>query len=412
MDLDLEFRDNPRLQSRIPWIHRPVGVTVLDVAQRAILASAGGVSRRMRAATVFPLLASLLMVWSGMARADLMDPAIDRLIMPSSRACRSAGAIAPDYASTGYSACVPDNAAFHRLAAQYAFALAPNAMHSARTTGVGGWHVAVEAAYTDIDSGADYWKRGARGSASLAAGNESISNPAKVLQLYSVRLRKGFGYGIEVGGQTGFLAQSSLWNVGLDVRVSLFEGFREGIPGYIPDFAVGGGVRTITGTRQFQLTIASIDAQLSKPLRVADALIWTPWLGYQHLFTFIDSNVVDLTPRTNQEELCRPIGQAVPGQISRYDELPDNELYTGRVVCSGNAQQGDFANNRAFGSTVIQRDRLLVGSNLRHEHLLFGAQLILDLVKPADAQTKQTNKDELAGMPRQWTLVLDAGLMF
>src|SRR5512133_244697 len=360
----------------------------------------------MRAAIVFPLLASLVTVWSGTARAELMDPAIDRLIQPSSRSCRAAGAIASDYASATYQPCVPDNAAFHRLAAQYGFAFAPNAMHSARTTGVGGWHVALEAAYTDIDSGADYWKKGARGSATLAAGNESITNPAKVLQLYSVRLRKGFGYGFEVSGQTGFLAQSSLWNAGIDARISLFEGFRSGIPGYIPDLAIGGGVRSITGTRHFQLTIASIDAQLSKPLRVADALVWTPWLGYQHLFTFIDSNVVDLTPATNQDDLCRPVGQAVPGQIAADQE------YTGKVLCAEGAPRSDFNNNRAFDSAVIQRDRLLIGSNLRHEHLMFGAQLIVDLIKPADAQTNHTDEQELKGMPRQWTLVLDGGLMF
>ena len=70
--------------------------------------------------------------------------------------------------------------------------------------------------------------------------------------------------------------------------------------------AVGGGVRTITGTQQFQLTIASVDAQISKPIRVAEAVVLTPWIGYQRLFTFIDSNVVDLTPATNQEKLCNP----------------------------------------------------------------------------------------------------------
>lgn len=362
----------------------------------------------MRAANVTPLLSLLISAWCGTARADLMDPSIDRLVTTASSGCRVRGAIAPNYASAGYQSCVPDDAAFHRLAAQYAFAFAPNAMHSARTTGVGGWHVALEAAYTGIDSGADYWKKGARGSASLAEGNESVANPSGVLQLYSVKLRKGFGYGVELTGQTGFMAQTSMWNAGVDLRVSLFEGFRSGIPGYVPDLAVGGGVRTITGTQHFQLTVASFDTQISKPIPIANAVVLTPWLGYQHLFTFIDSNVVDLTPATNQESSCQPIGQALPGLIN----AENSDEYTGKVVCSREGPRADFNNNRAFRSAQIHRERLLLGTNLRHEHLTFGLQLIVDLLRPEDAQTSSSDKNDLKGMPRQWTLALDAGLMF
>jgi hypothetical protein len=362
----------------------------------------------MRASLGTPLLSCLLLVWSGNAVAQSMDPAVDRLVDATTSGCRSGGAIASNFASTGYQSCLPDNAAFHRLASQYAFAFAPMAMHSARTTGAGGWHVAIEAAYTSIDSQADYWKRGSRGADSLAAGNEENSNPAKVLQLYSVKLRKGFGYGFEVTAQTGFMPQTSLWSAGADVRLSLFEGFRSGIPGYIPDVAVGGGVRTIAGTPQMQLTVASFDVQVSKPLRVAEAVVVTPWLGYQQLFTFIDSNVIDLTPATNQDDLCHPIGQAVPGQITG-DSAKE---YTGKVVCAPNGSGADFANNRAFKDARVSRKRILLGTNIRHEHLMFGLQVITDLIKPGDAQSSGTVKTELTGMPRQWTFVLDAGLMF
>lgn len=364
----------------------------------------------MRACLVTSLISCLVLVSAGHAAAQSMDPAIDRLITAESAACRRGGKIADNYADPAYQPCMPDNAAFHRVAAQYGFAFAPAAMHSARTTGVGGWHVALEAAYTSIDSSAEYWKRGSRGSASLADGNTTNSSPASVLQLYSLKLRKGFGYGFELAAQTGFMPLTRLWNAGVDIRISLLEGFRTGIPGYVPDLAVGGGVRTITGTTQFQMTLASFDAQISKPIRVAEAVVLTPWVGYQHLWTIIDSNVVDLTPATNQEDLCNPTGQAVPGQLPAETA---NE-YTGKVVCAP-APQGsgaDFNNNRAFTDATVVRQRLLIGANVRHEHLLFGLQFITDLVKPADAQTRSQVKADLAGMPRQWTAVLDAGLMF
>jgi hypothetical protein len=363
----------------------------------------------MRASLVTPFLGCLCLVWSGVAAAESMDPAIDRLVDPTTSGCRAGGAIAANYESPDYQPCRPDNAAFHRLASQYAFAFAPTAMHSARSTGIGGWHVAIEAAYTSIDSGASYWKSGSRGAGALADGNVENRNPASVLQLYSLKLRKGLGYGIEVAAQTGFMPQTTIWNAGADIRISLLEGFRTGIPGYVPDLAVGGGVRTLTGSPQFQLTIASFDLQLSKPILAAEAVVVTPWLGYQQLFTFIDSNVVDFTPATNQEDLCSPVGQAVPGQIPTKPDEP----YTGKVVCAPSPHSGaDYDNNRAFKNARIVRKRLLIGASLRHEHLMFGLQLITDLIAPADAQTTKTLKAELAGMPRQWTLVLDGGLVF
>ena len=280
-------------------------------------------------------------------------------------------------------------------------------MHSARTTGVGGFHISLEAVYTSIDSSANYWKLGSRGSDTLAGGNVDNRNPASILQLYSVKLRKGFGYGFELAAQSGFMPQTSLWSTGADVRISLLEGFRKGIPGYLPDVAVGGGVRTITGASQFQLTIASFDAQISKPFVAADSIVITPWIGYQQLFTFIDSHVTDFTPRTDAEELCQSKGTALPGQTGASDEG-----YTGRTVCAATGSGADYNNNRTFKSARIERQRLILGVNVRHEILSLGAQFITDLTKPSDAQNSQTNKDELSGMPRQWSAVLDIGVFF
>jgi hypothetical protein len=284
-------------------------------------------------------------------------------------------------------------------------------MHSASTTGLGGWHVAVEGVYASIDSSADYWKNGSRGSATLGQGNATNRKPASVLQLYSLKVRKGFGYGYEIGAQAGFMPQTSLWSIGADIRLSLLEGFRTGIPGYIPDVAVGGGVRTISGTPQFQLTIASFDVQISKPLHPAEAIVITPWVGYQQLFTFIDSNVIDLTPATNQETLCQPQGQAVPGQL----QTNTGNEYTGKVKCQAEELGGstaDYNNNRAFKNARVGRKRLILGASIRHEHLMFGVQVVTDLFKPANAQSSDTAKAELAGMPRQWMAVIDAGMAF
>jgi hypothetical protein len=247
---------------------------------------------------------SLLLSASLVARAEPMDLAIERLVLNPDQ-CRSTdgtGRYVPTADANGMAiACRPDNVAFKRLVNQLGFALAPTAMHSARTTGYGGFNLSLEASYTKISSDADYWKHGTQGPVDPSTNNASIinSSPQALIQQYSLKLRKGFGFGLEVTGVVGFVPKTSLINGGADVRMALLEGFRTGVMGIFPDVAVGGGVRTITGTPELQLTTVGVDVQVSKPLPIQDSSILTPWVGYQYLWIFGDSGLVDLTPGTS-----------------------------------------------------------------------------------------------------------------
>jgi len=361
---------------------------------------------------------------SAVVQADPMDPAIERLVV--NPGCHTdAGAI------LGNGKCIEDNAAFKKLINQYGFAFAPNATHSARTTGFGGFHVSAEAAYTSIDSDADYWERGTQGAVDPSTNASSVRNtgPADVLQLYSIKLRKSFGFGLEIAGMVGFMAETSLLSGGADVRLSLLEGFRTGVPGYLPDLAVGGGVRTLTGTPEFQLTVAGLDAQISKPIPIADSSIIIPYVGFQYIWIWGDSGLVDLTPGTDPLQDCNYTG---PNYPENPDPDPDKEgAYSGQPVCNGGSSQ-DFNNNRVFDKARLERHRLILGMNYRYEMVIFGVQFITDITDPGDAQvgnnvtqvmeatddgtvtdtTEVSDKDLLANEPRQWTMVLQLGTMF
>jgi hypothetical protein len=356
---------------------------------------------------------SLALLVIGMpAQAAPMDPAIERLVTNASSCRTQGGEIAPIAPGTGasYVPCQPDNAAFTRLINQYGFAFAPTAMHSARTTGFGGIHISLEAAYTKIDSSRDYWRRGTQGEGDPVTGqpNYENSSPVGMLQLYSVKLRKSFGFGFEITGSAGTMPKTSLWSTGADVRLSLLEGFRKSIPGFIPDLAVGGGVRTISGTPELQLTISSLDVQISKPIPIAHAVTLTPWLGYQYLWIFGDSNVVDFTPATDPFAYCGYAGTYSPP----YQQDPRGQ-YSGQPICNNTAGGvWDFNNNRTFDPVRLHRQRLLIGSSVRYETFMFGVQFITDLVKPASTQGSQVAKDALQGENRQWTGVLEIGAMF
>src|SRR5262245_7715642 len=302
--------------------------------------------------------------------AEPLDPALERLVMDPGQTSSGADLrpckdelgrydensdIPGAFEGGRFPACQPDNRAFKRLLSQYAFAFAPTAMHSARTTGFGGFHLSVEANYTTISSDADYWHKGTQGTRDAITNEASIENtsPPSLLQLYSLKFRKGFGFGLEVTGAVGFMPQTSIVSGGADVRISLLEGFRKGIGGVIPDIAAGAGVRTITGTPEFQLTVMGLDGQISKPFAIGDSSQLTPWVGYQYLFIYGDSGLIDLTPGTDAVGYCNYAGNAVPGnppkRVNDGDNDPNNDasVYDGSPVCAG-GQPYDFNNNVVF----------------------------------------------------------------
>ncbi|MBN1611480.1 MAG: hypothetical protein JW940_32905 [Polyangiaceae bacterium] len=351
------------------------------------------------------------------ALAGSMDPALERFVVNSE--CQQGpegyGSYNEDFLdASGRPRCTTNDRLFKRFVNQLGFAFAPTAMHPARTTGYGGFHFSFEASYTDINERAKYWRLGTRGNDDPDAviASEQNDDPASFLQLYSLKARKGLGFGLEVGASVGMMPQTTLMSAGGDVRLAVLEGFREGIPGYVPDIAVGGAVRTIAGTSQLQLTISSLDVQISKPIPVASSVVLSPWVGFQYLWIFGDSGTIDLTPKTDATELCNYQGDNVPGSPSAPDQVDENgePVYDGQAICEGGVH-ADMNNNVVFDKARFVRQRAIIGASARYEMLQFGAQAMFDLVAPEDAQTSQSAKDELKGTPRQWTAVLEFGVV-
>ncbi|HVU00239.1 MAG TPA: hypothetical protein VHE30_00755 [Polyangiaceae bacterium] len=330
--------------------------------------------------------------------------------------------------ATGRDSCFPDGAAFKKLINQWGFALAPTAMHSARTTGFGGFHFSIEAVYSKINGDADYWKLGSEGPRDSSSGGASAFNksPPGVVSQYSARVRKSFGFGLEVATTVGFVPSTSILTGGADARLALLEGFRTGFLGILPDVAVGAGVRTITGTPEFQLTTVGLDAQISKPLALASQSVLTPWIGYQYLWIFGDSGLIDTTPATDPVGYCNYAGQNLPGAPAN----PKSGTRDGQPICAGGSPI-DFNNNVVFPNARLERQRMMFGANYRYEMVSFGTMFITDVVDPEDAQTGGSNvivpvqtagkfsgykvisdKEALKGEPRQWSLVLELGAMF
>ncbi len=360
------------------------------------------------------------------AAADEMDPSVERLVV------NRAECLAADGQSTTGVRCVRDDASFKRLINQYGFLIAPSAMHSARTTGFGGFHLSLEAQYTGVDADAEYLQLGTRGAVDPSTDEAALRNedPASVMQLYSLKVRKSFGFGFEVTGAIGVVPKTAIAVGGADVRFSLLEGFRApDWPGYLPDVAAGAGVRTITGTAAFQLTVASFDAQVSKPLTLAGASVLTPWVGFQYVWIFGDSGLVDTTPGTDPIGYCNYAGDNLPGNPdpSKLQDDGATQLYDGQPICLGGSRE-DFNNNVVFDEARFERQRLLLGLAYRYEMVNVGLELITDLVSPQKAQVGSgttalrdttgakigeiDDAELLDGEKPQWTVVVELGATF
>ena len=363
---------------------------------------------------------------SRQASADTMDPALARLVTDENcRVSRPEGGVYYNPTS-GFNRCGTDDVAFAKLMAEWGYALAPTAMHPARTTGYGGFDLAFEGAFTRISSNAAYWKNGTQGKQDPNSKLFSIENsgPDDFIQMYSMKTRYGFAplalplglLGVELGTKIGFMGNSNIGVLGADFRVSLLEGFRTGIPAIFPDLTASGSVTTITGNPEFQLTVAGFDAMLSKPIPIAGTVIITPYAGYSYIYTFGDSGLVDLTPNTDALNYCGYGGNNSPATQDLAKTYRD-----GQPVCNAGSS-ADFNNTVVFDAVRLQRHRIAAGIQFRFQMVRVGAHFVTDAVDAANANkdndkayVKDANgnrgENKFDGIDKQYTMAFDFGVV-
>jgi hypothetical protein len=340
---------------------------------------------------------------AGFAWAAPMDLTPERLSMP----CMG---------SSPGTLC-PNNVAWANMMTELGYAIAPSAFHAARTTGIGGFALSFEASYAHINAdatagGVQYWHLGSQGATDPSTIQYSIRNnePDSILQIYYLKARKGLPFGFEITGALGYMASTSLWVGGADFHWAPLEGFRTGILGYLPDIAIGGGVRTLGGSPKLFLTTVGLDGQISKPIAIADSAVLTPYIGAQRLWIFADSTIVDLAPQNGSGQVQDPIGAQcgyegtnVPG--NPYATPP----FTGQPICTQPNGSAGFNNLATFNHARVERIRGIAGLSYRYEVLYIAGQFAMDLEDPG-AEGQQAAYG-ISGS-KQWTTSFEVGVSF
>jgi hypothetical protein len=371
---------------------------------------------RIRRATLAFFVAVACVIHARSASAADMDPTPERFVnqpanLPPGQTCQSVAANPGPIAAAGQRpqdlVCRPNNLAFANMISELGFAIAPTAFYPARTTGIGGFQVSLEASYTGISSdrsvegtngnSIQYWHAGTRGPQDPATKRYSVTNtsPDSLLQVYALKARKGLPFGFEIAGSLGFVSNTTLWVGGGDIRWSLLEGFRTGFMGFLPDISVGTGVRTVTGTSRFYLTAVGIDVRASKPFTLADSSTLIPSIGFQRLIIFGNSNVVDSTPNVDALAQCGFTGlDPVTGAPACRNKLPN-----------GADASSDFGNSFTFDRVKIHRNRGMFALNYRYDIMWLGSQIAFDIGEPSGENPQLVGK-------RQWTLSFEGGVHF
>ncbi len=280
----------------------------------------------------------------------------------------------------------------------------PTLNSPAHTVGPGRFQVGFEMSLTNINVNSQAWTLGTQGDAN--AGTETCDGGtglgcnrfANSSLLWSrVHVRKGLPLGFELGTNVGYLANTTLWAVGAEVKWALFEGFRTGL-GVLPDVAVKGAVQTVLGDREFNLTLPSLDLIVSKPFVMGGMGTLTPFVAGQFGWVLADSAIVDLTPDVDGFEECRPSAVGAEATCTRpqSDALPDGR-YPGQ----------DLNNNVSFGSVRATRARAAIG--VQGQYNAFSASLswAMDVATTADLNTDAELANTL-----QWTVNAGIGFTF
>lgn len=346
----------------------------------------------MRRTLAFALLA--LLVPTSAAAQD-MNIALSRLRITAEDPAVVPGTACP---STFNEAGMPrergfcrDDGAWRRVMTQFGGSLIPPILTNAGTRGVRGIYVGFESWLTGIDNDQEYWHRAVEGDGGSMDPSRSRFTD-NVLAWGRFNVRKGLPFGFELGTNIGYMANSTYWTLGLEIRWALWEGFREDV-GWIPDLAVRAAVQTLLGDGEFNVTVPSIDFILSQPFVVGSSVEITPSAFFQFAWVFADSELVDLNPDVSAFDTCDP---------DPTTPTPDS---TSPPYCRSNGME--LNHNVVFPSIRSTRARVGGGLNIRYEWFTVMGSFVMDAVTPAELDN-QLPED----IPRQWQVDMGIGLTF
>lgn len=338
---------------------------------------AGWRSRRIlrRGCSMTAVAVGALLCLPAAAFGDAMDPVLGRL--------RLAGGEGDCSGDVDH--CV-DQAGFERLAAALGMAFLSPLGAPAHTDGPAGTSVFLSTTGTVVDS-----DRSPFNSASEAAVQGDDPDPG--LLVHRLQVRQGLPMGFEVGGGFGRASNTSLWTLGVQLKLALFEGFRTGW-GVLPDVAVRLSWDGVVGAKALSLQVLAADVTFSKPLILGPHLRIAPLVGAQLAEVRASTGLVDLTPDVDDFAACAPA----------------TEPRSGLPQCTGDA--AGLAQLVAFAPVSQVRLRFVAGVAVEVHAFRFGAVVMAELPGTAPRTRARDADGTRARLDSNLAATATAGISF
>lgn len=207
----------------------------------------------------------------------------------------------------------PKNGEFRSLMQEMALVFTPLSLQPAETTGQSGFDFSLDYGFHKISNEASYWSNAHEGRL------RGLSVPWG-LQTLGFRGRKGFILPVpltsEIELSANWLVDSSLVNLGGNIRVALNEGFL-----WIPDIAIMAGINNVVGADELQLVVATAGGSVSKGFGINGTVNFCPYVSYQSVFFNAATKVIDPDP-TNTGDV---------GNNIVFQELPITDFDNNRM---------------------------------------------------------------------------------
>lgn len=216
---------------------------------------------------------------------------------------------------------VGSNAEFRALASELGVVMAPRMSEPADTLGFGGFAFSADLAFTSINNTASYWR------VLESSPGEGATHGDGSMVTTGLFVKKGIWLPLpsfEVGIGAVHLGQSRLWASQAYLKFALHEGYHD-LP--LPSLAVRGGVSRMMGSEQLNLTIASVDAVISKDFGIAGMFRLSPFLGWNWLIIVPRSGVIDKTP--NIDARVEPMDANMNFVFRDQDDIYRNRFFLG-----------------------------------------------------------------------------------
>jgi hypothetical protein len=235
--------------------------------------------------------------------------------------------IGPRPPKASYEPTLREQTMYRSLLSELSAVMTLPVMDPADTVGYSGFHFSFDVAATTVKADPakpNWWTGYPQNDGSHAeAGARHLSGT--VLPVATLMLRKGIWMplpplpSVELGLGASNLLQSDIYALNGYFKFTLHEGYHD-IP--FPSVAARASVSRIAGASQVDLTIITVEGQLSKAFGVGGTFTLEPYLGGGAIFSIARSQVIDTNPTV---DLYR--GPAPSTGITMTDSLAQKVVF-------------------------------------------------------------------------------------